>query len=217
MVDEKSLEQDRVIDTITKEKKVHVKNKWLAYSFGPEPLQLEKYEVDPVTDIPIRLAVEKGVIPRKRDLSLYRTTEEWNGHARHSIVIAGPLEEGQPFAVWIGDDSYTPPKPGTELAIPKKIHEKPEIDALALPYAKPKSTVVLLIKRLESIPRRLFDFSKISISNPMKRSSVPAGLFKKSSPDLKSRSETQTRMKTFLSTLRSSKSKPTKSKPTKRG
>jgi hypothetical protein len=81
---------------ISKEKKIHVKNKWLSYVFGSEPLKLEKYEVDPVSDIPIRLAVEKGVIPRKRDLALYRTAEDWNGHPRHSIVIAGRWKKVSP-------------------------------------------------------------------------------------------------------------------------
>ncbi len=141
---------------ISKEKKIHVKNKWLSYVFGSEPLKLEKYEVDPVSDIPIRLAVEKGVIPRKRDLALYRTAEDWNGHPRHSIVIAGPLEEGQPFAVWIGDDSYTPVEGGIQPIEPKAVPESP-LPIPRLRSVKSREVIpVQSIRRLPAAPRRLF-------------------------------------------------------------
>ncbi|MBN2325631.1 MAG: hypothetical protein JXR73_00660 [Candidatus Omnitrophica bacterium] len=114
--------EQEFVEQIKEDKKKPIRNKWIPYTFGPEPIPLEPYEVDPVSDIPIRLAVERGVIPRKRALALYRTTEDWNGHPKRSIVIAGPIEEGQPFAVWIGDGSYTPPKSSGEAGKPKK-HE----------------------------------------------------------------------------------------------
>jgi len=92
-----------------KPKKINIKNKWLSYTFGPEQMEMTSFEIDPVTDIPLRLAAEKGVISRKRDLALYRINDEWNGHPKNSILICGPIEEKQPFAIWIGDGSYTKP------------------------------------------------------------------------------------------------------------
>jgi hypothetical protein len=81
------------------------KIKWITYTFGAENNPtLEKFDINPVTDIPIRLAVEQGYIKNKRDLELYQLTDEWNGHPKRSIVIAGKMEEGREFAVWIADD-----------------------------------------------------------------------------------------------------------------
>ncbi|MGC9328608.1 MAG: hypothetical protein ACP5I1_13310 [Candidatus Hinthialibacter sp.] len=113
--------KQELVEQIKEDKKKPIRNKWIPYTFGPDPIPLEPYEVDPVSDIPIRLAVERGVISRKRGLALYRTKEDWNGHPRRSIVIAGPIEEGEPFAVWVGDGSYTPPKPGDEAALHQKL------------------------------------------------------------------------------------------------
>jgi hypothetical protein len=153
MMEEK--ERD-LVEEIAKDKKKHIRNKWLPYTFGPEALKLVPYDVNPVTDIPIRLAVERGVIPRKRDLTLYRTTEDWNGHPKNSIVIAGPLEEGQPFAVWIGDDSYVAPEPGTEVAIPRKVVEKPVIEPVILTQTRSKEIGRHEVARLALPVRKLF-------------------------------------------------------------
>ncbi len=79
------------------------RKKWVSYTFGSELLSLEPFDVQPVTDIPIRLAVEEGAIKKNSELALYTIQEEWNGHPKGSIVIAGKIEEGQPFAIWIGD------------------------------------------------------------------------------------------------------------------
>lgn len=87
------------------------KKNWIPYKFSRQIPALEPFDLHPVTDIPIRLAVEQGVIPRKRDLNLFRTREEWNGHPPRSIVIAAALEEGQRFAVWIGGTDWDPHDP----------------------------------------------------------------------------------------------------------
>lgn len=87
------------------------KKNWVSYKFGRLIPALEPFDLHPVADIPIRLAVEQGVIPRKRGLNLYRTREEWNGHPPRSIVIAAAIEEGQPFAVWIGGADWNPNDP----------------------------------------------------------------------------------------------------------
>lgn len=173
---------------ISKEKKIHVKNKWLSYVFGPEPLKLEKYEVDPVSDIPIRLAVEKGVIPRKRDLALYRTAEDWNGHPRHSIVIAGPLEEGQPFAVWIGDDNYTPIEGGVRPIEPKVIPETPLPIPLPRSAAGREDTPIQTIRRLPVTPRRLFAPPPAWHTPEIERKSASRALFGLPHPARKSTS-----------------------------
>ncbi|RJP30119.1 MAG: hypothetical protein C4527_10455 [Candidatus Omnitrophota bacterium] len=78
------------------------KRKWISYTFGQEIPPLEPFDLDPVSDIPIRLAVEEGVIKKTGDLALYRTTADWNEHPKGSIVIAGLIETGKPFALWIG-------------------------------------------------------------------------------------------------------------------
>lgn len=100
------------------------KRNWIPYKFGSHIPALEPFDLHPVTDIPIRLAVEQGVIPRKRDLRLFRTREEWNGHPPRSIVIAAALEEGQPFAVWIGGTDWDPNDPRvTQAPVVLKIQE----------------------------------------------------------------------------------------------
>jgi len=199
MVEEK--ERD-VVEEISRDKKKHIKNKWLPYTFGPEALKLVPYEVNPVTDIPIRLAVERGVIPRKRDLALFRTTEDWNGHPRNSIVIAGPIEEGQPFAVWIGDDSYVPPEPGTEVAVPRKIIEKPEIQPIALSSIKPREiefdTEIPAMVRLSRPVRRLFE--SIPAARPVQSLLTPrlTVLFKSQPTDRQIKSPRKKTRKSFL-------------------
>ena len=87
------------------------KKNWVSYKFGRHIPILDPFDLHPVTDIPIRLAVEQGAIPRKRGLNLYRIREEWNGHPPRSIVIAAAIEEGQPFAVWIGGTDWNPNDP----------------------------------------------------------------------------------------------------------
>ncbi|MFB3785892.1 MAG: hypothetical protein ACE15F_05925 [bacterium] len=106
------------------ETKIRVrKRNWIPYKFGGHIPALEPFDLHPVTDIPIRLAVEQGVIPRKRDLNLFRTREEWNGHPPRSIVIAAALEEGQPFAVWIGGTDWDPNDPRvTQAPVVLKSH-----------------------------------------------------------------------------------------------
>jgi hypothetical protein len=196
MVEEK--ERD-IVEEISREKKKNIKNKWLPYTFGPEPLNLVPYEVNPVTDIPIRLAVDRGVIPRKRDLALYRTTEDWNGHPRRSIVIAGPIEEGQPFAVWIGDDSYSPPAPGTEVAKIRKVEEKPDIAPIVLPPLKSKETATPIVVRLNRPLRNLF--GPIRAAQPERLPQVRrfAALFEKTRPAQRAKSKRAQSPKAFLS------------------
>jgi len=84
------------------------KNKWISYTLGPELIPLQPFDVQPVADIPIRLAVESGALKMKKGLALYKTTDEWNGHPKGSIVIAGLLEAGQPIAVWVGNIKKIP-------------------------------------------------------------------------------------------------------------
>lgn len=196
MMEEK--ERD-LIEEISSEKKKHIKNKWLPYTFGPESLKLVPYEVNPVTDIPIRLAVERGVIPRKRDLALYRTTEDWNGHPKNSIVIAGPLEEGQPFAVWIGDDSYIPPEPGMEVAKIRKVEEKPVIEPILLPQSKSKEIALSNILRLTLPLRRIFEPIRAPKKERSFFSSRPVVLFKISQPPARTKTQPAKTRKAFLS------------------
>jgi hypothetical protein len=82
------------------------KIKWATYTVEDEAVvpPLKPYDLQPVTDIPIRLAVEQGYLRRKRDLSLFQLSEDWKGHPKDSIVIAGALEPGREYAVWIADD-----------------------------------------------------------------------------------------------------------------
>ncbi len=87
---------------MTETKPKSPKRKWITSTFGPEIPALEPFNLDPVSDIPIRLAVEEGIIKKTGDLALYRTTADWNEHPKGSIVIAGLIEEGKPFAVWVG-------------------------------------------------------------------------------------------------------------------
>lgn len=194
----KEKERD-IVEEVVREKKKQIKNKWLPYTFGPELLQLVPYEVNPVTDIPIRLAVDRGVIPRKRDLALYRTTEDWNGHPRRSIVIAGPIEEGQPFAVWIGDDSYVPPAPGTEVAKIRKIEEKPAVAPIVLPPVKTKETKTLVCVRLMRPPRKLFEPVRAEQPEKSPRVHTLAPLFKKKQLARSAQSKRDKSPKRFLS------------------
>lgn len=79
--------------------------KWVCYTFDPNNIpELFPFDLNPVSDIPIRLAVEQGSIKNKRDLALFQLLTDWNGHPARSIVIAGKLEEGREIAVWIADD-----------------------------------------------------------------------------------------------------------------
>ncbi len=78
------------------------RKKWITDTFGPELLPLEPFDLDPVTDIPIRLAVEEGVIKKNNELALYRLTQDWGEFSKGSIILAGSIEEGKPFAVWVG-------------------------------------------------------------------------------------------------------------------
>ncbi|MDX9753975.1 MAG: hypothetical protein RBU29_08445 [bacterium] len=79
--------------------------KWATYTVDEEnPPVLHPFDLAPVSDIPIRLAVEQGYLKNKRDLALFQLKDEWNGHPVRSIVIAGKLEAGREFAVWIADD-----------------------------------------------------------------------------------------------------------------
>lgn len=75
---------------------------WEPRVFGNEIPPLEPYNLEPVTDIPIRMASESGAIRMSRNLNLFRLTDEWDGWPARSIVIAGDLEEGKPFAIWKG-------------------------------------------------------------------------------------------------------------------
>lgn len=63
---------------------------------------MEPFDLTPVTDIPIRQAVEEGALKMNKELSLYIISTEWNGHPAQTPVIAGLLEEGRSFAVWVG-------------------------------------------------------------------------------------------------------------------
>ncbi|MEW6234889.1 MAG: hypothetical protein AB1656_05840 [Candidatus Omnitrophota bacterium] len=84
------------------------KRRWATFSFGPELLPLEPFDLQPIADIPIRLAVEEGAIKRNKELALYKTKEDWNVFPKGSIVIAGLIEKGKTFAVWIGNSKNVP-------------------------------------------------------------------------------------------------------------
>jgi len=95
------------------------KRRWASFTFGPELLCLEPFDLQPIADIPIRLAVEEGAIKRNKELTLYKTKEDWNVFPKGSIVIAGLIEEGKTFAVWIGNTKNIPPEAiaGKEAAL----------------------------------------------------------------------------------------------------
>ncbi|MBI1390372.1 MAG: hypothetical protein GC154_18190 [bacterium] len=80
------------------------RRRWMAYRFDEAKPPMAKFDLEPVTDIPIRLAVEEGAIRNKRDLTVYKTTEDWQEFAKGTVIIAQEeIETGQPFAVFIGD------------------------------------------------------------------------------------------------------------------
>lgn len=75
------------------------RKKWIPMKFGAEPVPMALFDMHPVTDIIVRRAVEEG-IKNSRDLTVYKTTEEWNGYPKDTIILAGLIEEGAPFAIW---------------------------------------------------------------------------------------------------------------------
>ncbi len=79
------------------------RKRWGTLTFGPNLPSLEPFDLSPVTDIPIRLAIEQGAIKRYKDLALYKTKEEWEGYPEGTIVLAGPIEEGRQVAIWLGN------------------------------------------------------------------------------------------------------------------
>lgn len=104
--------------------------KWVSYIFDPENVpELFPFDLNPVSDIPIRLAVEQGYVKNKRDLAMFQLLTDWNGHPARSIVIAGKLEEGREIAVWIADDK--------EHKIDKKLLSR----AIDIEEEKPAQTV----------------------------------------------------------------------------
>ncbi len=150
-------------ENIKNNKKTNIKNKWISYTFGPEPMEMTPFEIDPVTDIPLRLAAEKGVISRKRDLALYRINDEWNGHPKNSILICGPIEEKQPFAIWIGDGSYTKPDANAQEQdnpLADQIPDEETDQSEEAPYEqKANQTTVPLYSTMTYSPRKLFSNS----------------------------------------------------------
>jgi hypothetical protein len=75
------------------------KRKWVDFTFGEEPLPMQPFDMHPVTDIIIRQAVDSGV-KNRRDLALYKTTQEWNSYPKDTIILAAKLEPGEIFSVW---------------------------------------------------------------------------------------------------------------------
>jgi hypothetical protein len=82
-----------------------LKKRWYSSLFHEELLPLKSFDLQTVSDIPIKYAIEEGAIPRKKELSLYITTEETVVHPKGSIIIAGEIEEGRPYAVWMNDEA----------------------------------------------------------------------------------------------------------------
>lgn len=109
--------------------------RWLSGHFDADLPECVLFDLEPVTDIPIRLAVEEGAICNKRDLQIFKTAEEWRDFPKGTVIIAQLLEEGAPYALFVGD--------GRKLtAIEKKIliqsqESKPET---ATKKPKPAST-----------------------------------------------------------------------------
>ncbi len=77
--------------------------RWLSGHFEKDVPECVLFDLEPVTDIPIRLAVEEGAIRNKRDLQIFKTTEEWRDFAKGTVIIAQLLEEGAPYALFVGD------------------------------------------------------------------------------------------------------------------
>lgn len=96
-------------------KKKH--RRWLSGHFDSDIPACIPFDLEPVSDIPIRLAVEEGAIRNKRDLQIFKTTDEWREFPKGTVIIAQLLEEGAPYALFVGD--------GRKLsAIEKKILAK---------------------------------------------------------------------------------------------
>lgn len=79
------------------------RRRWLSGTFSEDLPACALFDLDPVTDIPIRLAVEEGAIRNKRDLAVYKTTEEWGEFPKGTVLIAQLIEAGQPYALFVGD------------------------------------------------------------------------------------------------------------------
>lgn len=75
---------------------------WETHVFGQDLPPLEPFDLEPVSDIPIRQAVEEGALKQNKELAIYKTTQEWNGFPARTTLIAGLIEEGKPYAVWVG-------------------------------------------------------------------------------------------------------------------
>ncbi|MBZ0255566.1 hypothetical protein K8I31_05865 [bacterium] len=106
--------------------------RWLSGHFDADLPECILFDLEPVTDIPIRLAVEEGAIRNKRDLQIFKTTEEWHDFPKGTVIIAQLLEEGAPYALFVGD--------GRKLsAIEKKLLTKSQDGDESGVQAKPKS------------------------------------------------------------------------------
>lgn len=102
-IDDKDLNQTEEESAREEPLKKPRRKRWATLTFGPEQPSLEPFDLSPVTDIPIRLAIEQGAIKRYKDLALYKTKEEWEGYPEGTIVLAGPIEEGRQVAIWLGN------------------------------------------------------------------------------------------------------------------
>ena len=79
------------------------RKQWSAHKFGDPLPPLKPFDLQPVSDIPIRLAVEEGAIKNRHDLALYQLSEDWQDWRKGSVIIAGVIAPGQPFALWKGE------------------------------------------------------------------------------------------------------------------
>ncbi|MDP8242765.1 MAG: hypothetical protein P9L94_01705 [Candidatus Hinthialibacter antarcticus] len=106
--------------------------RWLSGHFDADLPPCISFDLEPVTDIPIRLAVEEGAIRNKRDLCIFKTTDEWREFPKGTVIIAQLLEENAPYALFVGD--------GRKLsAIEKKILTNSQDEGESSPVkSKPK-------------------------------------------------------------------------------
>lgn len=79
------------------------RRRWLSGHFDSDLPPCIPFDLEPVTDIPIRLAVEEGAIRNKRDLCIFKTTDEWRDFPKGTVIIAQLLEQGAPYALFVGD------------------------------------------------------------------------------------------------------------------
>ncbi len=159
-----------------KERHTRPPNKWESYTFGKDPIALEPFDLHPVTDIPIRLAVEKGVVKRHRDLGLYKLKEDWQGHPAGSIVVAGAFEEGKTFAIWTGDGHFSKPKTKSDGQEPSMSSSPPQTKPTSIPVPSQyfsTSTETILTPKIHLTSKSLkFHRDKIKFPQNKKRLKV---------------------------------------------